>query len=119
MKHLYHVRDVNDFNKLPIPFVCIATNVETGKQIKLDSGYLPEAIMASGTLPSLFEPSILNGKVLIDGGVVNNYPIEEVKNMGANFIIGVDVQHGLRDRDALFLQRRFYCRLVISGQRKA
>ncbi|MCP4978215.1 MAG: patatin [Maribacter sp.] len=101
VKHLYHVKDINDFNKLPIPFVCIATNVETGEQIKLDSGYLPEAIMASGTLPSLFEPFSIKGKVLIDGGVVNNYPIEEVKNMGADIIIGVDVQHGLRDRNEL------------------
>jgi NTE family protein len=101
VKHLYHVKDIDDFSKLPIPFVCIATNVETGKQVKLESGYLPEAIMASGTLPSLFEPSTIDGMVLIDGGVVNNYPIEEVRNMGADIIIGVDVQHGLRDRNEL------------------
>ncbi|MBT8306434.1 MAG: patatin-like phospholipase family protein [Maribacter sp.] len=101
VKHLYHVKDINDFSELPIPFICIATNVETGEQVNLESGYLPEAIMASGTLPSLFEPFTINGKVLIDGGVVNNYPIEEVRNMGANFIIGVDVQHGLRDKENL------------------
>ncbi len=101
VKHLYHVKDIYDFNKLPIPFVCIATDVETGNEVKLTSGYLPEAIMASGTLPSLFEPTNIDGKVLIDGGVVNNYPVEEVKNMGADIIIGVDVQHGLKDRDAL------------------
>jgi NTE family protein len=101
VKHLYHVKDVNDFGELPIPFVCIATNVETGEQVNLESGYLPEAIMASGTLPSLFEPFTIDGKVLIDGGVVNNYPIEEVKKMGADIIIGVDVQHGLRDRSDL------------------
>ncbi|MGB5668769.1 MAG: patatin-like phospholipase family protein, partial [Maribacter sp.] len=99
--HLYHVKDIYDFNKLPIPFVCIATDVETGNEVKLTNGYLPEAIMASGTLPSLFEPTNIDGKVLIDGGVVNNYPVEEVKNMGADIIIGVDVQHGLKDRDAL------------------
>jgi len=101
VKHLYHVKDINDFSKLPIPFVCIATNVETGEQVNLESGYLPEAILASGTLPSLFEPFTIEGKVLIDGGVVNNYPIEEVKKMGADIIIGVDVQHGLRDRGDL------------------
>jgi len=101
VQHLYHVKNIDDFSKLPIPFVCIATNVETGQQVKLDSGYLPEAIMASGTLPSLFEPLTIDGMVLIDGGVVNNYPIEEVKKMGADIIIGVDVQHGLRDRNEL------------------
>lgn len=98
---LYHVKDIDDFNKLPTPFVCIATDIETGKQVILNSGYLPEAILASGTLPSLFEPTVINDKVLIDGGVVNNYPIEEVRAMGADVIIGVDVQHGLSDRDAL------------------
>jgi NTE family protein len=98
---LYHVKDIDDFNKLPTPFVCIATDIETGKQVILNSGYLPEAILASGTLPSLFEPTIINDKVLIDGGVVNNYPIDEVRAMGADIIIGVDVQHDLSDRDAL------------------
>ena len=98
---LYHVKDVDDFSKLPIPFVCIATNIETGKEVVLNSGYLPEAIMASGTLPSLFEPSSIDDKVLIDGGVVNNYPIDKVIELGADIIIGVDVQHGLSNRDAL------------------
>ena len=98
---LYHVKDVSDFNQLPIPFLCIATNVETGEAVMLDHGYLPEAIMASGTFPSLFEPSEIEGKILIDGGVVNNYPIDEVKKLGADFIIGVDVQDELAKREAL------------------
>ncbi len=98
---LYHVKDIDDFSKLPIPFVCVATDIETGKEVVLDSGYLPEAVMASGTLPSLFEPSSIDDKVLIDGGVVNNYPVDKVKDLGANFIIGVDVQHGLSERDGL------------------
>ena len=101
VKLLYHVRDVDDFSELPIPFVCVATNIETGEKILLDEGYLPEAIMASGTLPSLFEPAELNGAILIDGGVLNNYPIDEVRALGADIIIGIDVQHGLRERDEL------------------
>lgn len=101
VKVLYHVKDVDDFSKLPIPFVCIATDVETGEEVVLNKGYMPEAIMASGTLPSLFEPASVGDKILIDGGVVNNYPVKEVKNMGADVVIGVDVQHGLRDREAL------------------
>lgn len=98
---LYHVKDIDDFSKLPIPFVCVATNVENGKEVVLNSGYLPEAIMASGTLPSLFEPLALDGKLLIDGGVVNNYPIDKVRAMGADIIIGIDVQQGLSDRASL------------------
>lgn len=101
VKMLFHVKDVNDFSKLPIPFFCIATNVETGKEVLLNKGYLPEAILASGTFPSLFQPSEVNGEVLIDGGVLNNYPVEELRAKGADIIIGVDVQHGLRDRASL------------------
>ncbi|AYN69503.1 patatin [Euzebyella marina] len=98
---LYPVKDIKDFSKLPIPFLCIATDVETGDEVLLDQGYLPEAVIASGALPSLFAPALIDGKVLIDGGVVNNYPILEVKKMGADIVIGVDVQHGLKDREAL------------------
>ncbi|WP_420401189.1 patatin-like phospholipase family protein [Flagellimonas sp.] len=98
---LFHVKDVQDFGSLPIPFLCVATNVETGEEVLLDRGYLPEAIMASGTFPSLFEPSEIEGEVLIDGGVVNNYPIDEIKALGAGIIIGVDVQHGLATRESL------------------
>lgn len=98
---LYHVKDIEDFKKLPKPFVCVATNVETGKEVILDKGYLPEAVLASGTLPSLFEPTSINGDILVDGGVVNNYPIDQLKALGADVIIGVDVQHGLSGRDEL------------------
>ncbi|RKN83083.1 patatin-like phospholipase family protein [Ulvibacterium marinum] len=98
---LYHVRDVKDFSKLPIPFLCIATNAETGEEVLLNEGYLPEAVMASGALPSLFEPASVDDRILIDGGVVNNYPIDEVRKMGADIMIGVDVQHGLSDREEL------------------
>lgn len=98
---LFHVKDVQDFGKLPIPFMCMATNVETGEEVLLNKGYLPEAIVASGTFPSLFEPAEIDGQLLIDGGVVNNYPINQVKAMGADIIIGVDVQHDLATRESL------------------
>lgn len=101
VRMLYHVHEIDDFNKLPIPFFCIATNVETGDEVLLNKGYLPAAIMASGTFPSLFEPSEINGQLLIDGGVINNYPIDKVLKMGATHIIGIDVQHGLSSRENL------------------
>jgi NTE family protein len=96
-----HVSDVRDFDKLPIPFLCIATDVETGEQIVLDEGILAQAIIASGALPTLYNPVEINGRLLIDGGVVNNYPIEELKNRGVDFIIGIDVQDGLKNREQL------------------
>jgi NTE family protein len=96
-----HVRHVRDFNQLPIPFLCMATDIEIGKQVVLDKGVLAQALFASSALPSVFSPVTLDGKLLVDGGVTNNYPIEEVRKLGADIIIGVDVQSGLRDRDQL------------------
>ncbi len=96
-----HVSDVNDFKELPIPFFCLATNVETGEAVMLDSGNLAEAISASGAFPSLFQPVMINDQMLIDGGVVNNYPVDELRAKGMDVIIGVDVQDGLRDRTEL------------------
>ncbi|NJB36906.1 patatin-like phospholipase family protein [Croceivirga sp. JEA036] len=101
VKLLYHVKDVDNFNELPTPFLCIATNIETGKAVLMDRGYLPEAMMASGTLPSLFEPSEIDNQILIDGGVVNNYPIDEIRAKGADIIIGIDVQDDLAVRESL------------------
>jgi NTE family protein len=96
-----HVRHVRDFKKLPIPFLCMATDIEFGQQVILDKGVLAQALFASSALPSVFSPVILDGRFLIDGGVTNNYPIEEIRKLGADIIIGVDVQSGLRDRNQL------------------
>ncbi|CAM3678358.1 putative patatin-like phospholipase [Flavobacterium saliperosum S13] len=96
-----HVRLIRDFDKLPIPFVCIATDIETGEKVVLKNGILPKAVLASGAFPSLYTPVEIDGRLLVDGGVTDNYPIEEVRKMGADIIIGVDVQEGLKDRDNL------------------
>jgi NTE family protein len=100
-KLTHKVRHVRDFNQLPIPFLCVATNIENGAQEVLQSGYLPEALLASSAFPSLFSPVEINGKLLIDGGVTNNYPVDELRKMGADIIIGVDVQDDLQNRDNL------------------
>ena len=90
-----------DFSKLPIPFFCVATDIENGTQVILDSGNLPLAVKASSALPSLFQPVLINDRLLIDGGVVNNYPIDELRAKGMDIIIGVDVQDGLSNRTDL------------------
>lgn len=96
-----NVRNIKDFNKLPIPFLCIGTNIENGEEVLLNKGNLAQAMIASSAFPSLFSPVEIDGKILVDGGVVNNYPIEEVRKLGADIIIGVDVQDGLLDRTQL------------------
>jgi NTE family protein len=96
-----NVRHIRDFNKLPTPFLCIATNIETGEEVLLNKGNLVQAMMASSAFPSLFTPVEIDGNLLVDGGVVNNYPIKEVRNLGADIIIGVDVQDDLLKRKNL------------------
>ena len=102
LNQLFHsVREIKDFNKLPIPFSCFATNIETGKSVMLNSGYLPQAILASSAFPTLFSPVEIDGKFLVDGGISDNYPVEKVREMGAEIVIGVDVQDDLKKRDEL------------------
>jgi NTE family protein len=96
-----NVRHVRDFNKLPTPFLCIGSNIETGEEVILNKGYLAQAMLASSAFPTLFSPVEIDGKLLVDGGVTNNYPIEAVRKMGADIIIGVDVQDDLLDRNKL------------------
>ncbi|WP_342663239.1 patatin-like phospholipase family protein [Salinimicrobium terrae] len=96
-----HLEDQQDFSSLPIPFFAVATDIETGKEVLLDSGHLPQAISASSAIPSLFSPVVVDGQLLVDGGVVNNYPVEEVRRRGADIIIGVDVQDTLMQRNEM------------------
>ncbi len=92
---------ITDFSKLPIPFLCIATNLETGEKEVLKDGFLPEAVRASSAFPTLIPPVKIDNKLLIDGGLVDNFPVEEVRKMGADVIIGVNVQSDLKKDEEL------------------
>ncbi len=92
-----HVHATDDFSELPIPFYCIGTNLETGEEVVLDHGFLPEAIRASGSYPGLLTPVRIGDQVLVDGGLVDNFPVEKMKEKGVDIIIGVNVSGGLRD----------------------
>ena len=96
-----HVNDFRDFSKLPIPFFCVATNAENGEMVLLENGYLPRAVSASGALPTLFSPVVIDDMILIDGGVVNNYPVDELRAKGIDIIIGVDVQDDIKKKKDL------------------
>ena len=98
---LMPVNHIKDFSELPIPFLCIATNIETGEPKLFQNGNLAQVLTASGAFPSLFQPVEINRQIYIDGGVTNNYPIKELQQKNVDVIIGVDVQDGLRDRAAL------------------
>lgn len=89
--------NISDFNKLPTPFLCVATNLINGDAEVLRTGYLPMAIRSSMSIPGYFSATHFNGKYLVDGGIINNYPAGPVKKMGAEYLIGGDVQSGLAD----------------------
>lgn len=80
-----------DFNDLPIPFACVATDMVTGDEVVLRNGSVPNAMRASMAIPGLFSPVEIGDKVLVDGGLVNNFPADVLRNMGADIIIGVEV----------------------------
>lgn len=85
------VFDVKDFSKFDIPYLCVAANIEKGESVVLKHGNLAEAMRASMAIPTVFTPEIIDSVSLLDGGLINNFPVKELKDMGADIIIGVDV----------------------------
>lgn len=101
----YH--DPLDFRTdLPIPFVCVATELNTGKEKVMYGGVLPMCLRSSMSIPSLFSPYYYDRTYLIDGGTVNNFPADHLKQIGADILIGVDVQTTFKDSisDPTFLK---------------
>jgi NTE family protein len=85
--------DSLDFTRdLPIPFACVATDIITNDEIDFHSGRLPQAMRASMAIPAAFSPVRIGDKVLVDGGLKNNYPVDIAREMGADIVIGVTVQ---------------------------
>lgn len=80
------------FNTFPIPFACVATNVVNGDAVVFHQGVLDEAMRASMAIPAVFTPVRLDSLVLVDGGMVNNFPVNIAYEMGADVVIGIDVQ---------------------------
>ena len=86
-----HVHNIQDFNQFQIPFLCVSADVATGTEVIHREGYLPGAMRATMAIPSVFTPVNIDGNLLIDGGVLNNFPVDHVQDMGANILIGVNV----------------------------
>jgi NTE family protein len=101
LKKLSLVANKDKFENMKIPFFCMATNLETAEAVQLDSGSLALAMTASGAIPSIFKPMEVNGKLLSDGGITDNYPIERLRRKGMDKIIGVNVQDSLVGKEQL------------------
>ena len=108
------VHNVRDFSKLPTPFLCVGTDIETGEAVVLENGLLADAMRASAALPGVLSPHKMNGHVMTDGGVSNNYPAEEVKRKGMDYVIGITVEQDpykaadINSLDKLLLQIAFF-----------
>ena len=89
--------DPVSFNDFPIPFLCIATNMLNGEADVLDKGIVSKALRASMAIPILFDPVKIDNALYADGGLLNNFPAEQCRAMGADFIIGVSMSAGLED----------------------
>jgi len=91
----YPVYHVKDFDSLSIPYRAMATDIVNGKEVILSKGSIVMAMRASMSIPSVFRPIPYKGTLLVDGGVLNNFPTDIAKEMGADFIIGSDVGGGM------------------------
>jgi NTE family protein len=95
------VAHISDFDKLPTPFRAVASDIETGESVVLSEGDLTLAMRASMAAPGIFAPVIVDDRMLVDGGLVGNLPIDTIKEMGVDIIIAVDVEFPLYSRDEL------------------
>ncbi|NQY25676.1 MAG: patatin-like phospholipase family protein [Piscirickettsiaceae bacterium] len=95
------VSNIDDFDKLPIPFRAVAMDIATGEEVVLGTGDLSLAMHASMAIPAVFAPIELEGRLLVDGGSANNLPISVVRDMGADIIIAIDISTPLLKKDQL------------------
>ncbi|MCD4751337.1 MAG: patatin-like phospholipase family protein [Thermoanaerobaculales bacterium] len=92
---------IDDFDRLPIPFRAVATDLENGEMVVLRGGDLGQAMRASMSLPGIFSPIEIDDRLLVDGGLARNLPVDVARDMGADVIIAVDVGQPLPDKDEL------------------
>ncbi len=100
-RYTLHTRHLPDFDSLPIPFRAVATDMETGQAVVLDQGDLAAALRASMSVPGVFTPLEWNGRILGDGGLVNNLPVDVARELGADAVLAVNIGTPLAGRDSL------------------
>jgi NTE family protein len=97
----FPVARIADFDSLAVPFRAVATDLETGRPVVLGDGDLVDAVRASFSVPGVFTPYSLDGRLLVDGGLVQNVPVQVACELGADVIIAVDVGARLAEREEL------------------
>jgi len=99
--HSANVYRINNFDDLPIPFRAMTTDIVNGEELILGKGSIVLAMRASMSIPTIFRPVPYNNTLLVDGGILNNFPVDVAKSMGADIIIGSDVGGGLEPKEKL------------------
>lgn len=97
LRHYLRQDEDIDFGSLPRPFGCIATDLVTDSEVVLDHGSLAKSIRASMAVPGVFAPVRMGSRVLVDGGVKNNFPADLARKMGADIVIGIVTDLGIND----------------------
>lgn len=100
-KTFFPMYKYKDFSKLPIPFKCVATDLRDGSAVVFDKGDLAFATRSSMAIPGVFAATEYKGTKLVDGGIVRNFPVQDVRDMGADYVIGVNLFSGLTDPSEL------------------
>ncbi len=100
-KDLFNIQYLRSFDSLPVPVRFVATDLVHGKSIVFSKGSIPQAVIASSAFPSIVAPVKIDSVLYTDGGIFNNFPVDIVKQMGANYVIGSDVQGSLYDENQL------------------
>ncbi|MCU8105335.1 patatin-like phospholipase family protein [Shewanella sp. SM101] len=95
------VQQFGHFDDLAIPYRAVATDLETSLPVVISHGSMVKAMQASATVPGALQPAQIEGKLLVDGGIANNMPVDVVKAMGADIIIAVDIGSPLVKKDKL------------------
>lgn len=98
---LMPVSDIENFDELPTPYRAVAADLEKGEMVVLSRGRLADAARASMSVPGVFPPLEVNGRLLCDGGIVRNLPVDIVREMGADIVIAVDVGQPLPPQEEL------------------
>jgi NTE family protein len=93
--------NIGSFDNLPIPFRCVAADLVAAEPVVLKDGSLARALRATMSIPGMFTPVEIDGKILADGGILNNVPTDIVKQMGADVVIAVDIGTPLGDKESL------------------
>ena len=113
------VYNIKDFSKFSIPFKCVATDVSTGEPVVMDSGEIVSALRAKMAIPGVFTAVEYDGHKMVDGGVVRNFPVKDVREMGANIVIGSNLSGPLRTSDQVTNKAfRCSCRWLSSAKRQ-